>query len=195
MGGRLRRLALLLLGSLLFGMVVLASPVGRVIDKILSSHFAQMNRRRENNRLNKLDVAECQVLYYGIALAGRFVSPEGSAIVSGYLHGQGRDLWLDSSYLRTSPVILRNWRSLKVGQRHQYSLRRQADDWRLSYALNPFSLRRGEHEVLLWQRIEFTTNPRTVTKLNYGLGVVELPDALIHVLHPVPFMVYAKWKI
>ncbi|RZJ87534.1 MAG: hypothetical protein EOO60_12090, partial [Hymenobacter sp.] len=103
MGGRLRRLALLLLGSLLLGMVVLASPVGRVVDKALSSHFAQMNRRREHHHLTRLDVAECQVLYNGIAIAGRIVSPEGGQIVWHYLHGKGEALLLDSDYLQTSP--------------------------------------------------------------------------------------------
>ena len=140
------------------------------------------------------DGVECQVLYNSIALAGRLVSPEGGAIVYHYLHGNGQDLWLDNSYLQTSPIIQRSWRSLKPGQSRQFSLH-QSDDWRLSYALNPFSLRRGEHEILLWQRMEFSTNGAVKTTLNYGLGKIELPDALIHAMHPTPFTVYSKWKI
>ena len=194
MGVRLRQLALLLLGSLLLVTVILASPLGRTVDRALSIHFAQMNQRREHNHLTRLDVAECQVLYNSIALAGRLVSPEGGAIVWHYLHGHGTDLRLNASYLKTSPVIQRSLNALKLGQSRVVSLR-QAEDRRLSYALNPFSLRRGEHEVLLWQRIEFSTKGIVKTKLDYGLGVVELPDALIHALHPVPFMVCAEWRI
>jgi hypothetical protein len=185
---------LVLLGSLLLGMVILASPAGRVMDKGLSAHFQQINQRRQQHLLSELDVIECQVIFNSIAFAGRLVSPEAGAIVSQYLYGKGKDLWLDGSYLQTSPVIRRSLRSLKVGQSGKYSLK-QAEDWRLSYAFNPFSLHRNEHEALLWQRIEFSTNPRVCTILNYGWGQVELPDGLIHVLHPVPFTVYSRLKI
>jgi hypothetical protein len=194
LGVRIRQLALLTLGSAILGVIVLASPLGRQIDKGISTHFERVNQRREHHQLTWLDGVECQVLYNGIALAGRFVSPEGGAIVWHYLYGQGRDLWLDGDYLQTSPVIQRSIQSLKPGQSRQFSLR-QAEDWRLSYALNPFSLRRGDHEVLLWQRLEFSTNHKVKTVLNYELGKIELPDALIHALHPMPFTVYAKWKI
>lgn len=191
---RLRQLTLLALGSVVLGVIVLASPLGRVIDKELSLHFQRVNQHREHHQFTWLDGVECQVLYNSIALAGRIVSPEGGQIVWHYLHGKGQDLWLDSDYLQTCPVIQRSWRSLKVGQHRQVGFV-QAENWRLSYALNPFSLRRGEHDVLLWQRLEFSSNHRVSTKLNYGLGEVELPDALIHSLHPVPFTVYAQWKI
>lgn len=193
-GRWLRQLALLALGSALLGIGILASPLGRVVDRGLSSHFEEVNRRRQAHRLSRLDVIECQLLYNSIALAGRLVSPEGGAIVFHYLHGNGQHLWLDSDYLQTSPVIQRSWRSLKVGQSRQVGFR-QAEDWRVSYALNPFSLRRDAHEVLLWQRLEFSANPRVKTKLNYGWGQVELPDALIHALHPTPFTVFCRWKI
>lgn len=173
---------------------MLASPLGRVVDRAVSAHFERVNQHRERHALTWLDGVECQFLYNGIALAGRIVSPEGGQIVWHYLHGKGRDLWLDSDYLQTSPVIQRSINSLKLGQSRQFSLR-QAEDWRLSYALNPFSLRRGEHEVPLWQRMEFSRSGRVKTILNYGLGKIELPDALIHALHPMPFTVYAKWKI
>jgi hypothetical protein len=194
-GRRLRQLALLALGSALLGIGVLASPLGRVVDRELGRHFERINQCRMQRRLSWLDGVECQLLYNSIALGGRLVSPEAGEIVWHYLHGSGQDLWLDNSYLQTSPVIQRSWRSLKPGQSRQFSLRRQAEDWRLSYALNPFSLRRGAHEVLLWQRLEFSTNGAVKTKLHYGLGEIELPDALIHVMHPKPFTVYSKWKI
>ena len=193
-GGRQRQLILVGLGGLLLGVVVLASPLGRIVDRELSAHFERVNQKRMQRQMSWLDGVECQVLYNGIALAGRLVSPEGGAIVYHYLYGNGQDLWLDNSYLKTSPVIQRSWHSLKLGQSKRFNLR-QAEDWRLSYALNPFSLRRGEHEILLWQRIEFGTNARIRTTLNYGLGQIELPDALIHTLHPKTFTVYSKWRI
>ena len=189
----LRRLLLLPTGGILLTTLIVASPLGRVFDKSLSIHFERMNQRREQHQFTRLDMIECEMLYNSISVLGRLVSPEAGKIVYHYLHGQGEDLWLDSEYLQTSPVVQRGWQSLKPGQSRQFSLR-QAEDWRLSYALNPFSLRRGEHEILLWQRIDFTKSKKVKTILNYGLGSVALPDALIHALHPTPFTVYCKWK-
>lgn len=191
---KLVRLILLGVSTSLVLLVVLASPAGRVIDRQITAHFKRVNQRREQHQLNWLDGAECYVLYHSIAVAGRLVAPEAGAIVSHYLDGNGRDLWLDSSYLRTSPVVQRSWRSLRLGESRRFSLR-QAEDWRLSYALNPFYLRREAHRVLLWQRLEFSRDVRVATVLNYGLGQIELPDALIHTLHPKPFMVYSSWQI
>jgi hypothetical protein len=191
----LRRIVLISITGSAVGIALLASPLGRIVDRQLSSHFQRVNYRREHHQLTRLDIVECQLLYNSIAIAGRTVSPEAGAIVWAYLHNEGKDLWLDSSYLQTSPVIRRSWQSLKLGESRQFSLRRQAEDWRLSYALNPFSLRRDAHEILLWQRMEFSSNPRVRTTLNYGLGSVKLPDALIHALHPQPFTVYSKWRV
>ncbi|RZK28183.1 MAG: hypothetical protein EOO61_22420, partial [Hymenobacter sp.] len=89
------------------GIALLASPLGRIVDRHLSAHFERVNYRREHNQLTKLDVVECQLLYNSIAIAGRIVSPEAGAIVWAYLHNEGKDLWLDSGYLQTSPVIQR----------------------------------------------------------------------------------------
>lgn len=176
------------------GVLVVASPVGRVLDRQLSAHFSNMNERRARHRLTWADGVQCLVLYNSIAIVGRLESPEGGAVVWHYLHGGGADMWLDSSYLRTSLVITKSLRTLKVGQSAEFGFH-QCDDWRLSYALNPFSLRRGHHDVLLWQRLAFATNPSVKTVLNYGLGQVELPDGLIHALHPVPYTVYSRWAL
>lgn len=189
----MRRVVLLVLGSALLSIGVLASPLGRLIDRRVSAHFVRVNQRRAEHRLTTCDTIECLGLYHGIALVGRVVSSKGGAIVWHYLHGKG-DLDLDSSYLRKSPVILRSIRSLKPEESGRYAFH-QADDWRLSYALNPFSLRRDAREVHLWERIAFGTDARIKTKLRYGLGVIELPDALIHVLHPKTFTVRSRWRI
>jgi hypothetical protein len=191
----LRRIVLVIVTSIVAGIALLASPLGRIVDRHLSGHFERINHRREHHQLTRLDIVECQLLYNSIAIAGRIVSPEAGAIVWAYLHNEGKDLWLDNGYLQTSPVIQRSWQSLKVGESRQFALRRQAEEWRLSYALNPFSLRRDAHEILLWQRMEFSSNPGVRTTLNYGLGSVKLPDALIHALHPQPFTVYSKWRV
>lgn len=50
-GTRLLQLALLALGSAVLCVIVLASPLGRVVDKGVDAHFERVNYRRENYKL------------------------------------------------------------------------------------------------------------------------------------------------
>lgn len=173
---------------------LLASPVGRSIDRGITAHFVSMNQRREQHQLSWWDGIQCQILYTSIAIGGRVVSPEAGQIIWHYLYGHGTDLWLSPDYIRTSPVILRSLAQLKEGQSRQFGFR-QTEDWRLSYAVNPFSIRKNHGHVLMWQRMKFETKPGTLTTLNYGIGKFRLPDALIYSMNPQTYMVYSEWKI
>jgi hypothetical protein len=192
---RVVRASLLIISLLLIGAVVLlASPLGRAIDRGITAHFIAMNQRREHYRLSLWDGIQCQILYNGIATGGRMVSPEAGEIIWHYLNGHGTDLWLSPDYIRTSPVVLRSLAQLKEGESRQFVFR-QAEDWRLSYAVNPFSLKRSGGTVLMWQLMKFETRPGTLTTLNYRIGKFQLPDALIYSMHPQTYTVYCKWKI
>lgn len=171
---------------------VFASPVGRVVDRKLTAHYRVLNQRRVNHRLTLFDGVECRLLYTSIAFGGRLISPEGGAVVTHYLHGEGKDLWLDAEYIRRSPVIRRSLGALREGESRRFSFSQSAD-YRLSCAVNPFNLRKRKGTVLLWQRIDFATDPTTYTTLDYGAGSFRLPDALIHTLHPQPYTLYAHW--
>ena len=173
---------------------VVASPIGRAIDRHLTVHFRQMNERREKNRLSWADGVQCRLLYTGIALGGRLLSPEGGQVTWHYLHGEGKDLWLSPDYIQQSPVITRSLALLREGESRRFTFR-QADDFRLSFAVNPFNLRRkAGGDVLLWQKIEFDAKPHTYTILDYGIGSFRLPDALIYSMHPQTYTVYCQWR-
>ena len=73
-------------------------------------------------------------------LGGYFVSPEASDILTHYCFGSGDTLYLDSSYIKRSPVIKREINKLKIGDAVERVGFEQKDDWRLSYALNPFKI-------------------------------------------------------
>jgi hypothetical protein len=119
--------------------------------------------------------------------------PEAAAILDHYIEGSGRPLRLQPDYLRRALVVRRALATLPVGQTRVIALR-QADDWRLSYALNPFRLRREPHRVLLYQWMAFDPRPAARTVLNLGLLRFTVPDGLVHVLEPRPFLVYAEWQ-
>ena len=173
--------------------VVVASPIGRVMDRHLTAHFRQMNERRERHRMSWADGIQCRLLYTGIALGGRLLSPEGGQVIWHYLHGEGKDLWLRSDYIQTSPVVTRSVALLREGERRRFTFK-QSEDFRLSYAVNPFNLKKLNGKVLLWQRIEFDAKPHTYTTLDYGIGSFRLPDALIYSMHPKIYTVYCEWR-
>ena len=189
-----KRVGLFILLALTLGAVVVASPLGRVIDRQLTAHFRQMNERRASHRLSWGDGMVCQVLYTGIALGGRALSPEGGKVIWHYLHGQGKDLLLSPNYIKTSPVIIKSLALLKEGESRRFTFR-QAEDFRLSYAVNPFNLKKKDGKVLLWQLIKFEANSHTYSTLNYGVGAFQVPDALIYSVHPQTFTVYSTWSI
>lgn len=181
-------------GALFVTLLLLASPAGRFFDRALTEHFIAMNQRREQHRLSSWDGMQCQLLYASVATCGRVVSPEGGQVIWHYLCGRGTDLWLSPNYIRMSPVVVRSLAQLKEGESRQFGFH-QAEDWRLSYAVNPFSIKKNQGSVFLWQRMEFDTRPGALTTLDYTIGQFRLPDALIYSMHPQPFTVYCKWKM
>jgi hypothetical protein len=193
-GRKLRKIGIWCALGFATGVILIASPLGRLMDRQLTVHFRQMNERREGHRLTWADGVQCRVLYNGIALGGRLLSPEGGAVIYHYLYGEGKDLWLSPDYIQRSSVITRSLALLREGESRRFTFR-QADDFRLSFAVNPFNLRRKDGGyVLLWQKIEFDAKPYTYTTLDYGIGSFRLPDALIYSMRPRAYTVYCQWR-
>lgn len=184
----------LLPGLLLVGLLLLLSPAGRLLERAVDGHLTAMHRRHLAGRSTPADYWQCRLLYGAIGHLGGLRYPEAGAIITHYLGGSGRDLWLPAGYLRRSPVVRRHLATLRPGQTRVVTLR-QAEDWRLSYALNPFRLRRGPgSKVELWQWMAFLPDPAARTVLNLGLVRFTVPDGLILVLRPKPFMARSTWR-
>ena len=120
---------------------------------------------------------------------GAVFYPEASAILRHYCFGDGEALWLSNSYIRKSPVVVKACATLKEGDRVVVRFR-QEKDWRLSYALNGFSLERKNGKVLLSQYIEFDKKGTVFTELNLGLFKVRVDDAVVHAFECKGFWVY-----
>ena len=172
---------------------VVASPVGRMLDQKLTAHYLALNQRRDNQLMSWFDRVECRLLYTSIALGGRLFAPEAGQALWHYLHGQGKDLWLRPDYIKKTLVVRRSLALLHDGESRRFTFR-QSEDIHLSYVINPFNIKRIGSKILLWQRIDFKTDPTTYTTLDYGAGSFRLPDALIHTLHPQPYTLYAQWE-
>ena len=126
---------------------------------------------------------------------GYIFYPEAAAILRHYIYGEGEDLVLSNDYFRKSKFIQRTIKRKGVGI-HKISLR-QHQDWRLSYALNPFTLHiKKEGTIKIYQKIVFKQPKRKVrTTLNLLGFKVKVNDGLVHTMNPTPFTVYIKpWK-
>jgi hypothetical protein len=83
---------------------------------------------------------------------------------------------------------------LKIGDAVERVGFEQKDDWRLSYALNPFKIKRTKEGYEIYQWIEFDQTGKVPTKLNLGITKITVNDAVVHAFECKPFWVICKFK-
>jgi hypothetical protein len=127
-------------------------------------------------------------------VGGFFVAPEASHILSHYCFGDGDTLYLDSSYLKTSPVVISAAKGLNVGGKITEVRLNQSDDWRLSYAINGFTLKRTKKGYMIQQWIEFDKTGKIPTNINFGICKLRVQDAIVHTFDCTPFWVICEFK-
>lgn len=126
-------------------------------------------------------------------IGGFFIAPEASQILRHYCFGDGSNLYLKSDYFKQSPVVLKQIKTLKIGESRRVTLK-QKEDWRLSYALNPFILTRLKNGYRIHQYIKFDESGLVITQLNLGLTKIKIPDNIVHTFECTPFTVISEWK-
>lgn len=126
-------------------------------------------------------------------IGGFFIAPEASQILRHYCFGDGSNLYLKSDYIKQSPVVLKQIKTLKIGESRRVTLK-QKDDWRLSYALNPFKLSRLKNGYRIYQYIKFDESGIVITQLNLGLFKIKMPDNIVHTFECTPFTVISDWE-
>jgi hypothetical protein len=123
----------------------------------------------------------------------KITAPEGSAILQHYCFGNGEDIEIKSDYLPFSPVIINKLKKMKVGQDERIVFK-QNEDWRLSYALNPFHLVKKKNGFEIYQFIKFDTKGVDKTTINLHFFKFKVKDSWVHLLKPTPFMARYKFK-
>lgn len=141
-----------------------------------------------------LYILRYKILVLACIFGGYFVSPEGSAILANYCFHETDTLTIDSSYLQRSPVILKYAKTLKIGQTKKCVGFKQHLDYRLSYALNPFTISRSKDGYTVSQWIAFDTTGKVHTTLNLFLFKVIVPDNFVHTFDCTPFFVISKFR-
>jgi hypothetical protein len=113
--------------------------------------------------------------------------PEGVSVLTHYVFGDGEKLELKSDYLPKSPVIINSLKSMKIGETKVIRFS-QKKDWRLSYALNPFRLKKLKNGFEIYQYIEFDKTGKVYTIVNLGGHKIKIYDSWINLLNPTPYM-------
>ena len=135
-----------------------------------------------------------KLVVVAMIVVGFFVAPEASQILSHYCFGDGDTLYLDSSYLKRSPVVISAATGLKVGGKINKVRVIQSRDWRLSYAINGFTLKRTKKGYVIQQWIEFDKTGTIPTDINFGLGKLRVQDAIVHTFDCTPFWVVCEFE-
>lgn len=129
-----------------------------------------------------------KILVLGMIFVGTFIYPEASQILNHYCFGNGEKLVLQSDYIKNSPVVVRELKKIKVGQKKRVVLK-QSEDWRLSYALNPFYIEKRKDKVIITQHIKFDSSNKSYT----WFGPFKISDNIVHVFDCTPFDVYHEF--
>jgi hypothetical protein len=129
-----------------------------------------------------------KILVVGMICVGYFIYPEASLVLRHYCFGNGETIILDNSYISKSPVVLKELKKLKKGQKKIVWFR-QREDWRLSYAINGFTMERKKDSVLISQWMQFDRTNKVVTYF----GPVAIPDNIVHTFICTPYLVKCEW--
>jgi hypothetical protein len=135
-----------------------------------------------------------QLMVLAFIVGGWFVAPEASSILYHYCFGNGETLTLDSTYLKRSYIINKVGKKLRNGQTIRNYGFKQKYDWRLSYALNPFTMSKQNNQYHIEQWIEFDKSGKVHTVINLGLFQVRIEDAIAHAFNCTPFLVVCDFN-
>ena len=121
------------------------------------------------------------------------VPTEAITVVYHYMFGDGEDLELKSNYLPNSEVINDELSNMEVGESKRVGFKQDLD-WRLSYAINGFTLTKTEKGFKIEQYIKFDTTGTVYTRINNPLFEFTIDDNIVHFLDCTPFTVKYEYS-
>ena len=135
-----------------------------------------------------------KIFVIAMIIGGLFIAPEASKILSHYCFGNGETLFLDSNYIKKSRVVFLAANRLKIGSEINHVTLKQNQDWRLSYAINGFTIKRSTEGYMIKQWIDFDTTGNVPTVLNLGVMKIQVQDAIVHTFDCKPFWVICEFS-
>jgi hypothetical protein len=121
-------------------------------------------------------------------IIGAVFFPEASKILKHYCFGDGSELVLNADYIKNSPVVKRRLVTMKVGQKKRVGFE-QSEDWRLSFALNGFTIEKQKNKVIISQWIKFDRSGEVKTVFFF----IPISDNIVHTFNCTPYMARTEW--
>lgn len=126
---------------------------------------------------------------------GKGVPWEALRIVHHYGFGQGETLVLESDYFPTSPVIQNELKEMRLNEERVVRFH-QKEDWRLSFAINGFRLRKLGDGFSIEQHMAFDTTGEVYTWVPTPFGDIKVPDDIVHrFLDCTPFDLRYEYRV
>jgi hypothetical protein len=129
-----------------------------------------------------------KLLVIGMIVVGSVIFPEASQALRHYCFGDGKKLIVESDYIKNSPVVQKHLKTMKVGQKKEVSFK-QREDWRLSYALNPFTIEKRKDKVIITQWMQFARTNKVKTQF----GPFKISDNIVHTFKCKPYLFYHEF--
>lgn len=130
-----------------------------------------------------------KIIVLGMIGVGAIFFPEASSALSHYCFGDGDTLYVESDYIKTSPVVINELKTLKDGEKRRVGMR-QSEDWRLSFAINPFNIERKGNKIIITQWMQFDTTNNVATQF----GPIKIKDNIVHVFECKPYLFYHEFE-
>jgi len=181
-------------------LVLSADPVSGKLrssfEKIVNGYIKSLAHRASSRTLTSIDkIAIRTSIFVGISIS-KINYPEAAELLQHYVHGEGKDLRLDSVYFESSEYLDQVISLKGVGNHGPIALN-QDQDWRLSLALNPYYLEVTEQKIRIYHpKIKFADVDGELVYTVVPLGKIRLKvyDNLVSALDVSPFYVYAEWS-
>jgi len=121
-------------------------------------------------------------------IIGAVFFPEASKILKHYCFGNGSDLILNADYIKTSRVVKTRVATMSIGQKMKVGFE-QSEDWRLSFALNGFTIEKQKNKVIINQWIKFDRSGEVKTVFYF----IPISDNIVHTFNCTPYMARTEW--
>lgn len=124
--------------------------------------------------------------FISLFLYFKITAPEGCTVLQHYFFGNGETLELKSDYLPKSPVIIEALKHMRVGEVKKVTFI-QKQDWRLSYALNPFNIKKLKNGFDVYQYIKFKNKKEIYTIIYIGGFKFKFKDHWVNYFKTTPY--------
>lgn len=133
-----------------------------------------------------------KLIVLGMILVGALIFPEASLALRHYCFGNGEKLIVESNYFEKSSIIQNHLKKMKIGDKKMVWVNR-FDDFRLSSAINNFSLEKKKNKVIIKQWMYIRRSNDIFTW--FGPIPVPITGNIVHTFNCTPYLFYHEFPL